>query len=107
MKFGAMVVPRASDWQLFRELEEMGYDCNATAGAAMDLLRHAWEVLPAIYDLQLSEISVGLRSATDDNGQPQRREIGATGQASFCFRLGSKLLLVSRGQTSGICEHDE
>lgn len=27
MKFGAMVVPRASDWQLFRELEEMGYDC--------------------------------------------------------------------------------
>lgn len=27
MKFGAMVVPRASDWRLFPELEEMGYDC--------------------------------------------------------------------------------
>jgi len=26
MKFGAMVVPRAGDWQLFAELEQMGYD---------------------------------------------------------------------------------
>ena len=26
MKFGAMVVPRASDWRLFAELEQMGYD---------------------------------------------------------------------------------
>jgi alkanesulfonate monooxygenase SsuD/methylene tetrahydromethanopterin reductase-like flavin-dependent oxidoreductase (luciferase family) len=26
MKFGAMVVPRASDWRLLVELEEMGYD---------------------------------------------------------------------------------
>jgi glycine oxidase len=48
-------------------MEEMGYDTSATAGAAMDLLRHAWEALPAIYDLQLHEISVGLRSAVEDN----------------------------------------
>ncbi len=26
MKFGAMVVPRISDWQLYQELEAMGYD---------------------------------------------------------------------------------
>jgi len=26
MKFGAMVVPRASDWRLFAELEQLGYD---------------------------------------------------------------------------------
>ena len=26
MKFGAMVVPRASDWRLVVELEQMGYD---------------------------------------------------------------------------------
>ena len=26
MKFGAMVVPRAGDWQLFAELEQTGYD---------------------------------------------------------------------------------
>jgi len=26
MKFGAMVVPRAGDWQRFAELEQMGYD---------------------------------------------------------------------------------
>lgn len=27
MKFGAMVVPRASDWRLIPELEAMGFDC--------------------------------------------------------------------------------
>jgi glycine oxidase len=48
-------------------MEEMGYDSTSTAGAAMDLLRHAWEALPGIYDLELSEISVGLRSAADDH----------------------------------------
>ena len=26
MKFGAMVMPQASDWRLFAELEQMGYD---------------------------------------------------------------------------------
>ena len=26
MKFGALVVPRAGDWQRFAELEQMGYD---------------------------------------------------------------------------------
>ena len=48
-------------------MEEMGYDATPTAGATMDLLRHAWEVLPGVYDLELSELSVGLRSAVDDH----------------------------------------
>ncbi len=33
----------------------------------MDLLRHGWQALPGIYDLELVEISVGLRSAVDDH----------------------------------------
>ena len=31
----------------------------------MDLLRHAWEVLPGCYDLTFGEVSVGFRSALD------------------------------------------
>lgn len=48
-------------------VEEMGFDVHATAGAVLDLLRHAFDVLPAVYDLQLQEVSVGLRPATEDH----------------------------------------
>jgi glycine oxidase len=48
-------------------MEEMGFDAEPTAGAVFDLLRHAREALPGIYELQWSEISVGLRSAVEDH----------------------------------------
>ncbi len=35
MKFGVTVVPRVSDWRLFVELEEMGYDCAWAADSQM------------------------------------------------------------------------
>jgi glycine oxidase len=47
--------------------EEMGFDASPTAGAALDLLRHAWELLPGIYDLELQEINVGFRPALIDH----------------------------------------
>jgi len=69
------LVPRADGELLIGgTVEEMGFDVSATAGAVMDLLRQAWEVLPAIYDCELSELSVGLRPALDD----QLPVIGAT-----------------------------
>lgn len=62
------LVPRADGELLVgATMEEMGFDTSATAGAALDLLRHAREVLPGIYDLELTEISVGLRSAVADH----------------------------------------
>jgi len=62
------IVPRA-DGQLLvgATMEEMGFDTTPTAGATMDLLRRSWQALPAIYDLELVEVSVGLRSAVDDH----------------------------------------
>jgi glycine oxidase len=62
------MVPR-SDGELLvgATMEEMGFEQTPTAGAAMDLLRRAWQALPGIYDLELTEISVGLRSAVDDH----------------------------------------
>lgn len=47
-------------------MEELGFDQTPTAGAVLDLLRHAWQVLPGLYELELTEVSVGLRSAVDD-----------------------------------------
>ncbi|TWT12861.1 LLM class flavin-dependent oxidoreductase [Reyranella sp. CPCC 100927] len=35
MKFGVTIVPRISDWRLFVELEEMGYDCAWAADSQM------------------------------------------------------------------------
>ena len=48
-------------------MEEVGFDPAVTAGAMLDLLRHAWQVVPGIYDLELSEVSVGFRSAVRDH----------------------------------------
>ena len=55
-------------------VEEVGFDERTTAGAVMDLLRGAWEVVPTIDDLALVETSVGFRSALDDH----RPRIGPT-----------------------------
>jgi glycine oxidase len=47
--------------------EEMGFDTSVRAGAVFDLLRDAYELVPGITELELSEICVGLRPATPDN----------------------------------------
>ena len=48
-------------------MEEQGHDTTVTAGAVMDLLRAAWELLPGIAELELAEVTAGLRPATPDN----------------------------------------
>jgi glycine oxidase len=47
--------------------EEMGFDTTATAGPVFRLLERAWEVLPAIYELPIESIDVGLRPGTRDH----------------------------------------
>ena len=47
--------------------EEAGFDLRARAGAVHDLLRDAQAVLPAITEMELVEVSTGLRPATPDN----------------------------------------
>src|SRR5262249_47797788 len=48
-------------------MEEQGLDAMPTAGAVLDLLGEAWRLLPAIYDLALTEVSVGFRPAVRDH----------------------------------------
>ena len=47
--------------------EEMGFDVSPTAGAVKDLLEHAWEAIPALYELPFDGVEVGLRPATRDH----------------------------------------
>jgi glycine oxidase len=48
-------------------VEEQGFDTTTTAGAALELLRDAWELLPGIREMELVSIEAGLRPGTPDN----------------------------------------
>jgi glycine oxidase len=62
------LVPRA-DGELVvgATSEEAGYDERPRAGAVYDLMRDAQLLLPAILEMELVEVSTGLRPATPDN----------------------------------------
>ena len=47
--------------------EERGFDQTVTAGAALELLRDAAELVPGISELVLDEFTAGLRPGTPDN----------------------------------------
>lgn len=48
-------------------VEEQGFDTTTTAGAAFELLRDAWELLPGIREMELVSQQAGLRPGTPDN----------------------------------------
>lgn len=48
-------------------VEEQGYDTTVTAGAVLDLLRAAYELLPGVTELSLVETVAGLRPGSPDN----------------------------------------
>ena len=62
------IVPRA-DGRLVvgATMEEQGFDRTITAGAVHTLLRDAYELVPAIAETELTEVTAGLRPATPDN----------------------------------------
>ncbi|MGQ0680534.1 MAG: glycine oxidase ThiO [Actinomycetota bacterium] len=49
-------------------VEERGFDSTPTAGGALELLRAATEAVPGIRELELEEVSAGLRPGSPDNG---------------------------------------
>ncbi|MGH3168050.1 MAG: glycine oxidase ThiO, partial [Trebonia sp.] len=62
------LVPRADGELVAGATQEERDDTDPTAGAVHDLLRDALTALPAVSELILSEISVGLRPGSADNG---------------------------------------
>ena len=62
------VVPRADGRVIVgATVEEQGFDTTITAGAVFTLLRDAYELLPGIAELELTEVACGLRPASKDN----------------------------------------
>ena len=65
---GGYVVPRGDGrYVLGGTVEERGFDLSPTAGAAYELLREARELVPGVTELEIDELSVGLRPGTPDN----------------------------------------
>ncbi|HYP22732.1 MAG TPA: glycine oxidase ThiO [Actinomycetota bacterium] len=64
----AYLVPR-SDGRLVvgATVEERGWDTTVTAGAVYELLRAAYELLPGVAELELTETVAGLRPGSPDN----------------------------------------
>jgi glycine oxidase len=47
--------------------EDQGFNEDSTAGATMELLQNAWEIIPAISEYTIGETFVGLRPVTIDH----------------------------------------
>jgi glycine oxidase len=66
---GGYVVPRGDGrYVLGATVEERGFELEPTAGGVYELLREAHELVPGISELEIEELSVGLRPCTPDNG---------------------------------------
>ena len=62
------LVPRGDGrYVLGATMEERGFDTSVTAGAVFELLRDAIELLPGLSELEIDELSAGLRPTTPDN----------------------------------------
>jgi glycine oxidase len=65
---GGYVLPRPDGrYVLGGTVEERGFDLAPTAGAAYEMLRVARELVPGVVELEIEELSVGLRPGTPDN----------------------------------------
>jgi glycine oxidase len=62
-----LVPRRGGELLVGATMEEQGLDTRPMAGAVLDLLREAWRLLPGVYDLAVSELSVGFRPALRDH----------------------------------------
>jgi glycine oxidase len=62
------VVPRADGRVVVGATsQEQGFDKRVTAGGVLDLLRYAYELLPGITELELVEVTAGVRPGSPDN----------------------------------------
>lgn len=84
-------------------VEERGFDDTVTAGGIYELLRGAYEILPGITELEVSEITAGLRPATLDNAPLiGPTEVKGLVVATGHFRNG---ILLAPATADGIAEY--
>lgn len=79
------IIPRENGHlYLGATMEEEGFDARQTAGASLDLLYHAFQVLPGVYEMIVRESGHGFRPALRDN-QPM---IGPSPHPNLWFNIG-------------------
>jgi len=65
---GGYLLPRGDGrYVLGATMEERGFELTPTAGGVYELLREARELVPGVSELEIEELSVGLRPSTPDN----------------------------------------
>jgi glycine oxidase len=65
---GGYLVPRGEGgYVLGATVEERGFDLRPAVGGVYELLRDAHELVPGVSELEIEELSVGLRPGTPDN----------------------------------------
>jgi glycine oxidase len=65
---GGYLVPRADGtYVLGATVEERGFELEPAAGGVYELLRDAHELVPGVSELEIEELSAGLRPGTPDN----------------------------------------
>jgi glycine oxidase len=65
---GVYMVPRGDgEIVLGATQEEMGFDTRVTAGGLWELLRDARQLVPGVTELEVADVSAGLRPGTPDN----------------------------------------
>ena len=62
------IVPRKQGvYYIGATMEEEGFETHKTAGAALDLLYHTWQIFRGVYEMEIVEHGVGFRPALVDN----------------------------------------
>ena len=101
------LVPRQDGELVVGATQEEREDRDITAGAVHDLLRDATAALPAVSELVLAEINVGLRPGSADNGPIVGRAGGGLIVAAGHFRNGILLSAVTADAVTAILAGDE
>jgi glycine oxidase len=100
------IVPRADGEVVVGATQEERDDRDVTAGAVHDLLRDAVTALPAISELILAEVDVGLRPGSRDNGPIVGRVSQGLVVATGHFRNGILLSAASADAVAAILAGD-
>ena len=70
---GGYLLPRGDGrYVLGGTVEERGFELTPTAGGVYELLRDAHELVPGVTELEVEEVSVGLRPGSPDNAPADR-----------------------------------
>ncbi len=113
---GGYLLPRGDGrYVLGATVEERGFELTPTAGGVYELLRDARELVPGVTELEIEEVSVGLRPGSPDNAPViGRGTLGGLILATGHHRNGILLAPLTAELTLGLldgaaraADHDE